>query len=281
MPNNAYNFNNRNTLSTIDRQLEMFENVLNQASEASYIDQDCLMTNRLMTNGAQLHRSNLSLADQNHFVPHKINLHRANDSFDTNIYANIENNVAHDRLQYLKMIGRNGNSICANNSNNIKEPKPAQRLSKKQQLKDSNDHFWTPLNDLSSESDDYDYNDSIVSTGDDEVNCLSSQCQSISDECDHYVDNIVDIEVEDFIDGHQYQAPMSKCKHRSPKLASIINSDDDQGMMIGNYSQKAQKPRKVDRASKLPTEPCFTLSNQLKTLLHNSNRLKSQNYFFY
>jgi len=215
-------FNNgRGTMSTIDRQLEMFENMLNQAS-GPCTDYDSIMANTSKVGDSLVRRSNLSLAEHNEPL--------------TNATS------GHHKLSYLKFIGRSDNSLCANKS---KQPKnPQVQLSDRE----IDCHLWTPLNDLSSESDYADYDDLL-----DEHDDHDENGQYFGNDCD-LIHSIVDIDVEDF--GPTKSGPTRLTQDRHVPL----------------FSSSTQQ---------LPSGPCFTLSNQLRTLLHNSNRLKSQNYFFY
>lgn len=263
--------NGRSNFSTIDRQLQMFENILNQA-ESQLADHDELIMH--LEDNKALHKSNLSLTDQTN----------CGEFAQTNVNSSSNNS---SQLKYLKLIGKSDNSLSAGN---IKMQSKTRKNGQHQHSDYHNQNsglYWTPLNDLSSESefeDDFEYDDELLNKAIHRPDPVVTEL---------LIDNLVDIEVEDF-NCHQFRAPeppvpmprqhltvipakTAESQHQSSSCKSENN------VYKLTMSPEKQSPITVRKNGipQLPSGPCFTLSNQLKTLLHNSNRLKSQNYLFY
>ena len=305
-----YRYNsNRTSMSTIDRQLEMFENILNQAMEEQPIDQDNLM---LPNNGITNVRSNLNLESI------------SNDQFSMNTMMMVKCNGSIDDNKLRDQLMPNTNQMM------IRRKKKKQNHNKKK-IKEMKNDQWTPLNDLSTDDDDdEDLEDDEISLDNNNIDKTMVKRNPMPST---YVDSIVDVDIEDFIDGHQYQPPMStntnvetineifESKPKSivrqqsnrPSLISTNNgrrvstkrpapqppkrclptismsstidesssTSTSSSKVIDNQNQHDRSTTSSPPAPPLLSGPCFTLSNQLKTLLHNSNRLKTQNYFFY
>lgn len=255
----------------------MFENILNQAESQLADDQDELTMNHHGDN-SEMHKSNLSLSEQN-YQPNQ------------NEFVHSKN--ANNQLQYLKLIGKSDNSLCANNGKSKSNRKSGQQHKKSHYDSTTNYNSnqnglcWTPLNDLSSESDfedEFEYEEML------DQNDERYEQASVTE---LFVENLVDIEVEDF-NCHQFRAvtepPVPMPRHHIATSATKAELDQSTNSISDsnpNANRKTSSPLQSHLAAEkmshrqLPSGPCFTLSNQLKTLLHNSNRLKSQNYFFY
>lgn len=266
--------NGRSNFSTIDRQLQMFENILNQA-ESQLADHDELTLGH-QGESNELHKSNPSLSEQN-YQPNQSD------------FAHQTNNSNCSQLQYLKLIGRSDNLLCANNDKS-KCNRKSERQNRTSECESTpnHNHFnqnglcWTPLNDLSSESDfedEFEYEEML------DQNVEQYEEPSVTE---LFLENLVDIDVEDF-NFHQFKAepPVPMPRHQKatakPESHQLRNSISDTSPNANRPTLSPQSQSSTGKNShrQLPSGPCFTLSNQLKTLLHNSNRLKSQNYFFY
>lgn len=261
----------------------MFENILNQA-ESQLADHDELTMNH-QGDSNELHKSNLSLSEEG--LPAILN--------QSEFVHQTNGNNCSSQLQYLKLIGRSDNSLCANNGKPRCNRKsgPQHRTSQREPMtnhtSNQNGLCWTPLNDLSSESDfedEFEYEEML------DQNVERYEQASVTE---LFVENLVDIEVEDF-NCHQFraaaaEAPVPMPRHHITSAAAKAESHQSTNNISDTNSPNAYKetppavhshlPTEKNSHRQLPSGPCFTLSNQLKTLLHNSNRLKSQNYFFY
>lgn len=249
----------------------MFENILNQA-ESQLADHDELIMH--LEDSKALHKSNLSLTDQTN----------CGEFAQTNVNSSSNNS---SQLKYLKLIGKSDNSLSAGN---IKMQSKTRKNGQHQHSDYHNQNsglYWTPLNDLSSESefeDDFEYDEELL-------NKALHRPDPVVTEL--LIDNLVDIEVEDF-NCHQFRAPEppvpmprqhltvipAKTAESQHQSSSCKSENNVYKLAVSPENQSPITARK-NGIPQLPSGPCFTLSNQLKTLLHNSNRLKSQNYLFY
>lgn len=127
---------------------------------------------------------------------------------------------------------------------------------------------WTPLNDLSSESE---FDEEEEEEEETQVVCTNG---STKHDCEVFEDSIANIDVEDFVNGRLY-------RNSDHRLSAVL---------VAKCRRKQTPPAPPEpvpaistrplSTKHLPNEPCFTLSNQLKTLIFNSNRIRNQNYFF-
>lgn len=167
---------------------------------------------------------------------------------------------------------------CSDKINDIKPKQHSQNML-----------YWTPLNDLSSNSDCEPDSENELENCNDEEDHFNDSCISIN----LNANTIADIDVEDLVNNDhkiqscctdKYHCCNSDNHHRTFRPTHCPN-----GCSNDNSSTRCNRPLKgktipnpnhKKKSSKILNEPCFTLSNQLKTLLHNSNRFKSH-YFYY
>lgn len=144
--------------------------------------------------------------------------------------------------------------------------------------RNNNRNNWTPLNDLSSESemddDDQDNNMDSVHQRHYSKHTQPSSMFDDKHECEMVEESIANIDVEDFVNGRLFSNNENRLSVLVPKRCRLVEQKQQKSDNLCKH-HGAIRPNK-----QLPNEPCFTLSNQLKTLIYNSNRLKNQNYFF-
>ncbi|OTF81739.1 hypothetical protein BLA29_003927 [Euroglyphus maynei] len=73
---------------------------------------------------------------------------------------------------------------------------------------------------------------------------------------------------------------LSVSKHFIPNANPMMTDHLDNRLLFNHYLHQDNGHETSSTSNRIPDQPCFTLSNQLKTLLQNSNRLKN-NYFYY
>ncbi|XP_075587677.1 uncharacterized protein LOC124499923 isoform X3 [Dermatophagoides farinae] len=255
--NSCYGTTNSKQISNVDKQLEMVANLFNNQCNNGFEDTDYLSVSKHFISNAN--------GDNNQMIAGT-----TNDNYSDELLLFGHKSAANAKNFWFMTDNNNGDD----NGNGLQRKLPYKMVNNGGIETETKSHHWIPSNDLSS-SDDSDCELIIDDDDDDDDDATVVVEQQSKRECfDNIIEEtIANIEVEDFLNGHIYE----DIDHRLflKRYLHHNNDDDDDDDDNNNLTTSS-----ATNIRNIPDGPCFTLSNQLKTLLQNSNRLKNH-YLYY